>query len=219
MWVFDILWSWSTIISGHVIFWMFFFFGWSWTEFGDFVGFWLFSFTGFWIFWSGFFDILWSWSYFSWGEVKYWRKVWIIVVKFRLVLRVFYWWWWRWRRLSLKRESLLFLHGQWSKHRYWCCFLLHWKGFYWCCILILLWCDQCKFGCFLRICVWILLSWAALVSLKKSPKQRMKIKIKIKIKLECELVIDGWVVLRILMDYLMPHALEIYFLLFVCWDN
>ena len=74
-------------------------------------------------------------------------------------------------------------------------------------------------------CVWILLSWAALVSLKKSPKQRMKIKIKIKvkikikIKLECELVIDGWVVLRILMDYLMPHALEIYFLLFVCWDN
>ena len=154
----------------------FFFFGWSGTEFGDFVGFWLFSFTGFWIFWSGFFDILWSWSYFSWGEVKYWRKVWIIVVKFRLVLRVFYWWWWRWRRLSLKRESLLFLHGQWSKHRYWCCFLLHCKGFYWCCILILLWCDQCKFGCFLRICVYILLSWTALVSLSKSPKQIMKIK-------------------------------------------
>ena len=88
------------------------------------------------------------------------------------------------------------------------------KGFYWCYILILLWCDQWNFVCFLRICVWILLSWAALVSLSKSPIQRMKIKIKI--ELECELVIDGWVVLWILMDYLMPHALEFYFLLFVC---
>ena len=63
----------------------------------------------------------------------------------------------------------------------------------------------------------MLFSWVALVSLSKSPKQRMKIKIKI--ELVCELVIDGWVVLRILMDYLMPHALEFYFLLFVCWDN
>ena len=190
MWVFDILWSWSTIIPGHVIFWRVFF-GWSRTKFGDFVGFWLLDFTGFWIFWSGFFDILWPWSYFNWGEVKYWRKVWIIVVKFRLVLRVFYWWWWRWGRLELEEwkacSSYLectdtdtcmdmgttqrheqffknsnmkwqvqhrynmnttwiwheydtlnevsmhprFLHGQWSKHQYWCCFLLNCKGF-WC---------------------------------------------------------------------------------------
>ena len=85
------------------------FFGWSRTKFGDFVGFWLLGFTGFWIFWSGFFDILWPWSYFNWGEVKYWRNVWVIVVKFRLVLRVFYWWWGRWGRLSLKSERLVVL--------------------------------------------------------------------------------------------------------------
>ena len=117
-----------------------------------------------WVFWYFVVLII----YFSWGEVKYWRKVWIIVVKFRLVLRVFYWWWWRWRRLSLKRESLLFLHGQWSKHRYWCCFLLHCKGFYWCCILILLWCDQCKFGCFLRMCLDFVIMGCACKLEKKS---------------------------------------------------
>ena len=41
-------------------------------------------------------------------------------------------------------------------------------------------------------------SWVALVSLSKGPKQRMKIKIKI--ELECELAINGWAVLRLLMD-------------------
>ena len=65
----------------------------------------------------------------------------------------------------------------------------------------------------------MLFSWVALVSLSKSPKQRMKIKIKIKIELECELAINGWAVLRLLIDYLMPRALKFYFLLFVCWDN
>ena len=55
MWVFYIFWSWSTIISGHMIFFgvFFLFFGWSRTEFGDFKGFLLLGFTGFWIFWSG----------------------------------------------------------------------------------------------------------------------------------------------------------------------
>ena len=44
-----------------------------------------------------------------------------------------------------------------------------------------------------------------------------KVNIKIKIELECELEIDGWVVLRILMDHLNAHMhwnfISLYFLL------
>ena len=41
-------------------------------------------------------------------------------------------------------------------------------------------------------------------------------KIKIKIELECELEIDGWVVLRILMDHVNAHM---HWNFIFCWDN
>ena len=110
--------------------WVFWYFGgkfrWSRTEFGDFEGFDYWVFLGFWYFVAL--------IIFQLRGSEILEKVWIFSVfifsQIRLVLSFFCLFCcggdggdWAWRGWGL------FLYGQWSKLRYWCCFLLHCKGF------------------------------------------------------------------------------------------